>query len=241
MAGVTLMIDGVEVEAPAGESIMQAARRAGINVPGLCQLDGVSVVGACRLCMVEVAGTPRPRPACATTVADAMDVHTDTKELREHRRVLLQMLFAEGQHICAVCVANGACELQTLAAEVGVDHVHFTPPAARLSMDLSHERFGYDPSRCVLCTRCVRACAEVEGAYTWGVAGRGREAHLVADLGQPWGEATSCTSCGKCVSVCPVGALFEKGTSVGERRVERALVSSLTARRQRESAREVLK
>ena len=241
MAGVSLRIDGIEVDASPGESVMQAAASVGVKVPGLCQLDGVSVVGACRLCMVEVAGTPRPRPACATPVADAMDVSTDTERLREHRKVLLEMLFAEGQHVCSVCVASGACELQTLAAEVGVDHANFTPPPARLTMDLSHPRFGYDPSRCVLCTRCVRACAEVEGAFTWGIAGRGREVHLVADLGRPWGEAESCTSCGKCVSVCPTGAMFEKGTSVGQRRVKRALVSTLTSRRERESAREVLK
>jgi len=241
MAGVNLRIDGHEVEANPGESIMQAAARVDVKVPGLCQLNGVSIVGACRLCMVDVAGSPRPRPACATPVVDAMDVQTDSPKLREHRRVLLEMLFAEGQHICAACVASGACELQTLASEVGVDHVNFTPPAARLTMDLSHARFGYDPSRCILCTRCVRACGEVEGAFTWGVAGRGRETHLVADLGRPWGESESCTSCGKCVSVCPTGAMFEKGTSVGERRVSRELVSTLTARRQRESGREVLK
>jgi bidirectional [NiFe] hydrogenase diaphorase subunit len=237
MAGVNLRIDGHDVEAAPGESLMHAAARVGVRVPGLCQFDGISVVGACRLCMVEVSGTPRPRPACATPVVEAMDVQTDTPRLREHRRVLLEMLFAEGQHICAACVANGRCELQTLAAEVGVDHVNFSPPAHRLTMDLTHPRFGYDPSRCVLCTRCVRACGEVEGAFTWGVAGRGRDTHLVADLGAPWGESVSCTSCGKCVSVCPVGALFEKGTAVGERRVPRALVSTLTARRQREASR----
>jgi bidirectional [NiFe] hydrogenase diaphorase subunit len=237
MAGVNLRIDGHEVEAAAGETIMDAAARVGVEVPGLCKFSGLAIVGACRLCMVDVAGTPRPRPACATPVVEAMDVHTDTPRLREHRRILLQMLFAEGQHICAACVANGACELQSLAAELGVDHVNFTPPAHRLEMDLTHPRFGYDPSRCVLCTRCVRACGQVEGAFTWGVAGRGRDTHLVADLGAPWGESTTCTSCGKCVSVCPVGALFEKGTSVGERRVARSLVPDLTARRRREASR----
>jgi bidirectional [NiFe] hydrogenase diaphorase subunit len=238
MAGVHLKIDGHDVEAPAGESLMHAAARAGVRVPGLCQFDGISTVGACRLCMVDVGGSPRPRPACATPVAEAMDVTTDSPRLREHRRIMLEMLFNEGQHICAVCVANGACELQDLAAELGVEHVSFSPPSVRLELDLSHPRFGYDPSRCVLCTRCVRTCAEVEGAFTWGVAGRGREMHLVADLGGPWGESTTCTSCGKCVSVCPVGALFPKGTSVAERRVPRALITTLTTRRQRESERE---
>jgi bidirectional [NiFe] hydrogenase diaphorase subunit len=234
MAGINLRIDGRDVEATPGESLMQAAARVGVRVPGLCQFSGVTTVGACRLCMVDVAGTPRPRPACATLATEAMDVTTDSPRLREHRRVLLEMLFAEGQHVCAVCVANGACELQDLAAEVGVEHVAFSPPAHRLEMDLSHARFGYDPSRCVLCTRCVRTCAEVEGAWTWGVAGRGRGTHLVIDLDVPWGESTTCTSCGKCVSVCPTGALFEKGTSVAERRVPRDLVPALLARRRRE-------
>ncbi len=238
MAGVHLRIDGIDVEAPAGESLMHAAERAGVRVPGLCQFDGIAIVGACRLCMVEVAGTPRPRPACATPVAESMDVETDTPRLREHRRVLLEMLFAEGQHICAACVASGACELQDLAALYGVDHVNFSPAPNRMTMDLTHARFGYDPSRCVLCTRCVRTCAEVEGAYTWGVAGRGRDTHLVADFGGPWGESTSCTSCAKCVSVCPTGALFEKGTAVADRRVPRSLIPTLTARRRREATRE---
>lgn len=232
-ATVHLTIDGLDVQAEAGESVMTAAARVGVRVPGLCQLDGLSTVGACRLCMVEIAGTPRPRPACATPVADAMEVRTDTPRLRAQRRVLLELAFAEGQHVCSVCVASGACELQALAAEYGVAEAAFKPAPARLGVDLSHRQFGYDASRCILCTRCVRACAEVEGAVTWGVAGRGRDAHLVADLGDPWAEATSCTSCGKCVSVCPTGALFARGTSVGERRVDRERVPALVARRRR--------
>lgn len=228
-----MTIDGVDVQAEVGESVMHAAARAGIRVPGLCQLDGLSVHGSCRLCMVEIVGSPRPRPACATVAVEAMEIRTTSTRLRAHRRVLLEMLFAEGQHVCSVCVASGGCELQDLAAEYGVDHAAFKPPTIRTALDLTHPRFGYDPNRCVLCTRCVRTCAEVEGAVTWGMAGRGREAHLVADLGEPWGEAETCTSCGKCVSACPTGALFEKGTSVGERRVERSLVPDLIDRRRR--------
>jgi bidirectional [NiFe] hydrogenase diaphorase subunit len=233
VASISVTIDGVDVQAEVGETIMGVAARAGIRVPGLCQLDGLSVHGACRLCMVEIVGSVRPRPACATPAVEAMEIRTTSSRLRAHRKVLLEMLFAEGRHVCSVCVASGACELQELAAEYGVDHAAFKPPAVRTDLDLSHERFGYDPNRCVLCTRCVRTCAEIEGAVTWGVAGRGRESHLVADLGEPWGESLTCTSCGKCVSACPTGALFEKGTSVGERRVDRSLVPALAERRRR--------
>lgn len=237
MAKVTLTIDGHETTVEQGTTVMAAAKAVGVKVPGLCQYEGLSTPGACRLCMVEVDGTPRPKPACATPVSEGMDVHTATPRLQQHRKVLLEMLFGEGQHVCAVCVASGHCELQALAADVGVDHVSFNPPPTRLQLDLSHPYLGYDPTRCILCTRCVRACGEVEGAHTWGVAGRGREAHLVTDLGTPWGESTTCTGCGKCITVCPVGALFPRGTSVAERVPKRELVPTLTARRELEAAR----
>ena len=237
MAKVTLTIDGVEAIVEEGTTVMAAAAGVGIKVPGLCQYEGLSTHGACRLCMVQLNGTPKPKPACATPVVEGMDVHTATPRLQAQRKALLEMLFAEGQHVCAVCVASGTCELQALAADVGVDHVSFDPPAVRLGLDQSHPYLGYDPSRCVLCTRCVRTCAEVEGAFTWGLAGRGREVHLVTDLGTPWGESTTCTGCGKCITVCPTGALFPRGTSVAERQPRRQLVPTLTARRALEAAR----
>ena len=101
-------------------------------------------------------------------------VRTDTPALKAHRKLIVELLFAERNHICSVCVLNGACELQDLAAELGVDHIRLKPQYPKLPVDLSHERFGLDHNRCILCTRCVRVCDEVEGAHTWDVAGRGR-------------------------------------------------------------------
>ncbi len=145
-----------------------------------------------------------------------MEVHTRSERLDRYRRTLLELFFAEGNHICSVCVANGNCELQGLAQRLGMDHVRVPYISPRRQVDASHARFLFDPNRCILCTRCVRVCDEIEGAHTWDVSGRGVASRIIADLNEPWGESTSCTSCGKCVQVCPTGALVEKGRSVGE-------------------------
>ena len=113
-------------------------------------------------------------------------------------------------------VANGNCELQDMAIAQGVDHVRYDYLTPACEVDLSNPRFGVDHNRCILCTRCVRACDEIEGAHTWDVMGRGINARVITDLHQPWGESESCTSCGNCVHVCPTGALVEKGRSVAE-------------------------
>lgn len=228
---VPVEIDGAHLRAFEDDTVLAVARRSGIAIPTLCSLDGLSVWGACRLCVVEVGGDPRLHPACATPVQDEMEVTTDSPRLREYRRSLVELLLAEGEHVCAVCVSNGACELQDLAAGLGVDAVRHDYRHPASTVDASHPRFVYDPSRCVLCTRCVRTCAEVEGANVWDVAARGERSHLVADLGVPWGEAASCTSCGKCVAACPTGALSEKGVAVGEMRHDPGVVGFLTAAR----------
>ena len=228
---VELVIDDREVEAFEGETVLQAARRAGILIPALCYLEGLSEWGACRLCVVQVAEQPQLRPACAMSVEDDMEIRTDSDRIRRHRRAILELLFAEGNHVCAVCVSNGACELQDAAVATGMDHVRFDAQAPRRRVDASHPRYVSDPNRCILCTRCVRVCHEVEGAHVWDIAGRGEDAHLVAELGKPWGDAQSCTWCGKCVAVCPTGALHHQGSSVGEMRHDPGLVARLVAAR----------
>lgn len=228
---VTISIDDSEMEAYEGESVLQAARRNGIDIPSLCFLEGLSVVGSCRICVVEVSEQHQLRPACATVVAEDMEVWTNTPRLKGHRRAILELLFAEGNHVCAVCVANGNCELQDRAVEAGMDHVRYDYQSPLRSVDASHPKYVFDPNRCILCTRCVRVCDEIEGAHVWDVASRGHQAFLVTDLGTPWGESTSCTWCGKCVAVCPTGSLAYQGKAVGEMRHMPDLVERLVSAR----------
>lgn len=231
MAVVTLTIDDRPVSARAGQTLLAAAAEAGVKIPTLCHLDGVGDVGACRLCLVQVEGRPKLQASCVTAVAEGMVVHTDTPQLQDYRRMIVELLFAERNHVCAVCVANGHCELQSLASATGVDHVRYEYLHPAVPVDVSHDRFGIDHNRCVMCTRCVRACDEIEGAHTWDVCGRGVNARVVADMGGPWGEAVTCTSCGKCVQACPTGAIFRQGMTVAEMTKDRERLGDLVAER----------
>lgn len=213
---VTLKINDQDVSGREDETILQLAQENGLFIPTLCHLEGLSDVGACRLCLVEIKGLPKLMPACVIRPQEGMEVYTESERLKKYRRMVIELLFAEGNHICSVCVANGHCELQNLAISLDVDHINQPYRNPHREVDASHERFSFDHNRCILCTRCVRVCDEVEGAHTWDIMGRGIQASVITDLNQPWGDAQTCTSCGKCVQVCPTGALFIKGKAVGE-------------------------
>ncbi len=232
METIRLKIDGREIEAQAGQTILEVAKANGINIPTLCHLEGVEDVGACRLCIVDVHG--QLVTSCTTQIAPDMEVQTQTEAVKSHRRMILELLFAEGSHVCSFCVSNGGCELQDLACELEMHSVRVPYSFPRNRIDASHPQFLIDRDRCVLCGRCVRVCAQVEGAHTWGFAERGSTARVITDLDVDWGDAASCTSCGKCVESCPTGAIVRKGASNAEMRKKTDLVGQLTERREHE-------
>jgi bidirectional [NiFe] hydrogenase diaphorase subunit len=231
-ATVTLKIDGVEVTVPEGTTILKAAKDSGIMIPTLCNLEGLTSYGGCRLCLVEIMGSPKLFPACATPVSTGMEVITQSNKLREYRKMAVQMLLAERTHICSVCVANDHCELQSLANQLGVDHVMFERNWTSEKIDSTHEFLVIDRNRCILCTRCLRVCDEIEGVHTLDLKLRGKDAQVIMDLDERWGNSCSCTSCRKCAKVCPVGAIYIEGEPVSHTK-RKDVAEFILERRQR--------
>ncbi|MCX5974567.1 MAG: 2Fe-2S iron-sulfur cluster-binding protein [Coprothermobacterota bacterium] len=205
---IQMKIDGKEIEAQEGQTILQVAQQNGIEIPVLCNHEALLPFGGCRMCLVE-AGSGALKAACTTPVADKMDVKTRSAEIDKARMTILQLLFGERNHYCMYCESTGNCELQDLGYRLGLDHFEFAPFQRNFPQDTSHPYFLLDHARCVLCGRCVRACSDLAGHMTLGVRNRGTESQVDIDLGVPL-KSSTCTSCGLCVQVCPTGALTDK-------------------------------
>ena len=229
---VKLKIDGVEVNAAEGTTILKAAKASGIIIPTLCSLEGLTAYGGCRLCLVEVSGTPKLFPACTTPVGPGMEVTTQSDKLHEYRKLAVQLLLAERTHICSVCVADDHCELQAMANQLGVDHVMFERHWSCDEVDSTHDFLVIDRNRCILCTRCIRVCDQIEGVHTLDLKLRGKDTQVIMDLDENWGKACSCTSCRKCAKVCPVGAIYVEGEPV-EHTKNRDIAEFIVDRRSR--------
>ncbi|MEB0112130.1 formate dehydrogenase subunit alpha [Variovorax sp. RTB1] len=209
---VTLEIDGNEVTVPAGTSLMRAAVDAGIQVPKLCATDSLEPFGSCRLCLVEIDGR-KGYPASCTTPAEAgMKVRTQTPKLQQLRKGVMELYISDHPLDCLTCAANGDCELQDMAGVTGLRNVRYGFDGAnhlKAKKDESNPYFTYDPSKCIVCNRCVRACEETQGTFALTISGRGFESRVSPGQDEPFMES-ECVSCGACVSACPTATLQEK-------------------------------
>jgi formate dehydrogenase major subunit len=209
---VTLTIDGVEVRVPEGTSIMRAAMEIGTQIPKLCATDMVEAFGSCRLCLVEIQGRNGTPASCTTPVADGMVVKTQTDRLKRLRKGVMELYISEHPLDCLTCSANGDCELQDMAGAVGLREVRYGYDGARHpnpGLDASNPYFTYEPSKCIVCSRCVRACEEVQGTFALTIAGRGFDSVVSPSQEQPFLDS-ECVSCGACVQACPTATLNEK-------------------------------
>ncbi len=226
---IKLTINHKEVEVPMGTTVLRAAEMAGIDIPTLCDHPHLTPYGGCRLCVVEVEGARTLQPSCTLPVNNGMVVHTDTPKVRAAREFVLTLLFSERNHFCMYCqMSGGDCELQNAAYGEGMTHWPLQPNWTPFPVDASHPHFVLDHNRCILCRRCVRACGELVGNFTWGMQERGADTILVADLGVPVGEST-CVSCGTCVQVCPTGALIDRVSAYQGRQTDVERIKSTCA------------
>ena len=208
---VQAQINGVHTRVPKGTSIMRAAAQLGSAIPSLCATDTLAAFGSCRLCLVEVDGAAAPLASCTTPVTDGMVIRTESERLARLRRGVMELYVSDHPLDCLTCAANGDCELQDTAGEVGLRTVRYAPDATHLDAkaDTSNPYFSFDPSRCIVCSRCVRACDEVQGTFALTIDGRGFASRVAASAGQTFLDS-ECVSCGACVAACPTATLMEK-------------------------------
>ncbi|NQW72469.1 MAG: molybdopterin-dependent oxidoreductase, partial [Actinobacteria bacterium] len=209
---VTLDIDGVAVTVPAGTSVMRAAAEAGVPVPRLCATDNLEAFGSCRLCVVDIDGRKGTPASCTTPCEDGMVVHTQTPHVAKIRRGVMELYISDHPLDCLTCPANGDCELQDMAGVVGLREVRYGFDGENhleAPKDESNPYFTFDESKCISCSRCVRACGEVQGTFALTISGRGFGSKVTSGAGESFLES-ECVSCGACVQACPTATLQEK-------------------------------
>ena len=211
-ADVTLTIDGQDVTVPAGTSVMRAAATLGTTIPRLCATDVLGAFGSCRLCLVQIDGRAGTPASCTTPVATGMKVTTQTPQLKKLRKGVMELYISDHPLDCLTCPANGDCELQDMAGAVGLRDVRYGYNGENhlaLAKDESNPYFTFDTSKCIACSRCVRACDEVQGTFALTIAGRGFDSRVSASQAEPF-FGSECVSCGACVAACPTATLTEK-------------------------------
>jgi formate dehydrogenase major subunit len=206
---VSLTIDGQSITVPEGTSVMRAAQMIGTTIPKLCATDSLEAFGSCRLCLVEIEGRAGAPASCTTPVAEGMVVHTQTDTLKRLRNGVMELYISDHPLDCLTCAANGDCELQDAAGAVGLREVRYGYTGANHldeCKDESTPYFTYDPAKCIVCSRCVRACEEVQGTFALTITGRGFESRVAASQSEPF-FGSECVSCGACVQACPTATL----------------------------------
>lgn len=236
---VTLEIDGHEITVPEGTSIMRAAMELGTKIPKLCATDSVKAFGSCRLCLVEIDGRKGTPASCTTPVAPGIKVKTQSDRLANLRRGVMELYISDHPLDCLTCAANGDCELQDMAGAVGLRDVrygyagdnHISPTRAGgeenfrfKAKDESNPYFTFDPAKCIVCSRCVRACEEVQGTFALTIDGRGFASHVSAGMDEGFMNS-ECVSCGACVQACPTATLTEK-TVIAKGQAEHSVVTT---------------
>ncbi len=224
---VMLTIDGNSVTVPAGTSVLRAAAEIGISIPKLCASDNLEAFGSCRLCVVEIDGMRGKPAACTTPVSEGMVVHSQTPGVQKLRRNVMELYISDHPLDCLTCPANGNCELQDMAGAVGLREVRYGFAGENhllADQDESNPYFSFDPTKCIVCSRCVRACDEVQGTLALTIDGRGFDSKVAAGQDQPFMDS-DCVSCGACVQACPTSTLMEKQViAIGQ--PERAIVTT---------------
>lgn len=213
----TITVDGRKIEAKEGQTILEVAQGAGIYIPTLCYHPKVGKAGLCRICVVEVEGARALVTACNNEITDGMVIQSASEQVLEARKMIVELLLADGEHDCLSCEMCGTCELQEVAYQLGIKERSFQPLAPPIEIDRSHPMIVRNPNKCINCFRCIRGCNHVVVNEVLEMGYRGARSLVIADQDVPLGEST-CLGCGECIQLCPTSALVES-KSIGKGRV----------------------